>query len=87
VTADVLRRVGRIPHRRAWRRDTRAVRRAVRQGGDEIDAYLALRAVQSLPADRRLDVSADPWGDLAAGRHRALADAELRRVGVRCPRG
>lgn len=45
-------------------------------------AYLAHRAVAHLPPQRLLAITADPAGDLAAGRHDALARAELARLGL-----
>ena len=45
-------------------------------------AYLAHRAVVHLPPQRLLTLTADPAGDLAAGRHDALARAELARLGL-----
>lgn len=45
-------------------------------------AYLAHRAVATMPPTRLLALSADPAGDLAAGRHDALARAELERLGI-----
>ncbi len=54
-------------------------------GGRERDAmaaYLAHRAVATMPPPRLLAVSGDPAGDLAAGRHDALARAELTRLGI-----
>ncbi len=47
-----------------------------------MSAYLAHRAVATMPPTRLLALSADPVGDLAAGRHDALARAELGRVGI-----
>lgn len=45
-------------------------------------AWLAQRAVVHLPPDRLLAITDDPAGDLAAGRHDALARAELARLGL-----
>lgn len=56
-------------------RDPAADRRAM-------TAYLAHRAVATMPPARLLALSADPAGDLAAGRHDALARAELERLGI-----
>jgi hypothetical protein len=49
----------------------------------EANAVLAHRAVALLPFRQLMRASADPVGDLAAGRHEALAAAMLRRAGTR----
>jgi hypothetical protein len=49
----------------------------------EANAVLAHRAVALLPFRQLMRASADPIGDLAAGRHDALAAAMLRRAGTR----
>jgi hypothetical protein len=76
----------------AWRvRDVREltaavafVRAAERSGRiREANAVLAHRAVAQLPFRHLMRASADPVGDLAAGRHEALAAAMLRRAGTR----
>lgn len=46
------------------------------------EAWLAQRAVVHLPPDRLLAITDDPVGDLAVGRHDALARAELARLGM-----
>lgn len=76
-----------VPLRTAWRRETRSIEKALRRDpeGRHLREYLARRAVQTLPYDRLRVVSADPWRDLEAGRFDALADAELRRLGIRRP--
>ena len=43
----------------------------------------ARRAADVLPWDRLRVISADPWRDIANGEYRALADAELARLGLR----
>ena len=53
-----------------------------RQRQAAASAYLAHRAVVHLPPQRLLAITADPAGDLAAGRHDALARAELARLGL-----
>lgn len=69
--------------RRARVREMRAIRRAlVRGDGTAVDRYLAHRAVQRLPYERLRAITPDPWGDLEAGRYRALAEAELHRLGI-----
>lgn len=64
-----------------------AIRRELTRGhaGRAFDAYLAHRAVASMRYGDLLTVSDDPAADLAAGRHRALADAELGRLGLNRP--
>jgi hypothetical protein len=74
-----------LPPRLAFERDRRRITGALRGGGPGIDALLATRAVAHLPYGRLLDVSADPLGDLRAGRHEALAGAELARLELRRP--
>jgi hypothetical protein len=72
-----------IPARLAIARERRALARALAQGRTaELDELLAERAVVHLPYHRLRRVSADPRGDLRAGRHVALADAELEWFGV-----
>lgn len=72
-----------LPLRLAWRREQRALARALREHGDDplLDEYLARRAVDNLPYRELRDVTETPWEDLQAGRFRMLADAELRRLG------
>jgi hypothetical protein len=74
-----------VPLRRTRIREYRAVRRAMRRvSGDRVfDEFLARRAAERLSYDRLLAVSADPWDDLKAGRYGPLADAELKRLGIR----
>lgn len=75
---------GYLPGRRARRRDVVAVRTALGRAGltGALEGYLAQRAVSLLPVTTLLEVSEDPYRDLSAGRHRALASAELRRLGI-----
>jgi hypothetical protein len=72
-----------LPRRIAVERERRALLRAL---ADEprarLDELLARRAIAHLPYYLLRQVSADPAGDLAAGRHAALAEAELRRLGL-----
>lgn len=49
----------------------------------EANAVLAHRAVALLPFRQLMRASADPVGDLVAGRHDALAAAMLRKAGTR----
>jgi hypothetical protein len=50
---------------------------------EQANAVLAHRAVVLLPFRQLMRASADPIGDLEAGRHEALAGAMLRRAGLR----
>ena len=72
------------PFRISRRRDVRAVRRAAKRAADDpaFEEFLARRAAQNLPYHRLREVSSNPWRDLEEGRYRALADAELRRLGI-----
>lgn len=74
-----------VPLRLAWIRDVRAVSRTLRRSRADptFTEFLARRALQHLPYDRLLSISANPWADVAGGTHRALAVAELRRLGIR----
>jgi hypothetical protein len=76
-----------VPVRLAWRRDVRAVRAGLAASADDpaFEHHLARRAVDVLPWDGLRAVSGDPWRDIAAGDFRALADAELARLGVQRP--
>ena len=75
---------GYLPGRRARRRDVAAIRTALGRAGmtAPLEGYLAQRAVSLLPVTSLLEVSEDPYRDLSDGRHRALAAAELRRLGI-----
>lgn len=72
-----------LPLSLAWRRERRALARALREHGDDplLEEYLARRAVENLPYRDLRSVSEAPWEDLEAGRFGRLADAELRRLG------
>ncbi|HEX9411687.1 MAG TPA: hypothetical protein VF986_08350 [Actinomycetota bacterium] len=76
------------PFRISRRRDVRAVRRAAKRAAKRaaddpaFEEFLARRAAQNLPYHRLREVSSNPWRDLEEGRYRALADAELRRLGI-----
>jgi hypothetical protein len=74
-----------LPFRLSRSRETRAIRRAaIRAGGDPMfEEFLARRAVENLPYHRLRAITPTPWRDLEAGRYTALADAELRRLGLR----
>lgn len=73
-----------LPNRSRRRRDTAGLSAALRRDGltAPLEGYLAHRAVVRLAAGDLLAVSADPHADLATGRHRDLAVAELRRLGI-----
>lgn len=76
-----------LPLRWTWTREARAVRRALRRSPDDsrLREFLARRAVATFPYDRLLEVSDDPYRDLEQGRHGALAQLELERLGIRAP--
>ncbi len=75
-----------LPVRLRWRRDVAAVAAALPGAGDPaLDAYLARRALAALPWDELRSVAPDPWGAVERGDCRALADAELARLGLRRP--
>jgi hypothetical protein len=73
-----------VPNRSRRRRDTAGLSAALARDGltSSLEGYLAQRAVARLTAGDLLTVTDDPYGDLVAGRHRALAVAELNRVGI-----
>lgn len=50
-----------------------------------LDRYLARRAVAALGWDELRALTPDPWGAVDRGECRALADAELARLGLRRP--
>ncbi len=72
-------RVGRV-------RRVRAAHQAIRTGSDLSDPdtqrFLAMRAVSRLEYADLLEYTPDPLGDWAAGRHEALARAELASQGL-----
>lgn len=77
-----------LPARRALSRDLAQVRRMLSDAEPrEVDGYLAERALHRLPYERLRSATPQPWVDFAAGRHRGLADAELRRLGLPRPPG
>jgi hypothetical protein len=73
-----------VPVRLRWRRTRRAVAAALAgsSGDPGFEQYLARRAIHALPWDELCAITPDPWGAVAAGEYRALADAELRRLGL-----
>ncbi len=66
-------------------REVRTVRRSLREYAADpgFEEFLARRAAQNLPYHQLRAVSSHPWDDIREGRHRKLADAELRRLGIR----
>ena len=76
-----------LPLRVRWRRHVKAVADALpRASGDPaFEQYLARRAVDALAWDELRAVSADPWKAMEHGDYRALADAELARLGLNRP--
>lgn len=73
-----------VPRRLARRQVVREVERRLRTDPDDpvLDRYLAEQAVLTLPPAQLLDWSTGPAGEQPAGRIRALADAELSRIGL-----
>jgi hypothetical protein len=65
-----------IPLRIRWRREREAVKRALASGSPDLERLLAERARTSLPLDQVLALEAD---------RKALAHAELERLGLRGP--
>ncbi|MFA4964756.1 MAG: hypothetical protein WC709_03855 [Thermoleophilia bacterium] len=76
-----------LPVRVRWRRYVGAIAAALPglAGDPALEKYLARRAVDALPWDRLRAISGDPWTAVAAGDVRALADAELARLGLQRP--
>jgi hypothetical protein len=76
-----------LPVRVRWRRYVRAIADALpgSAGQPAFEQYLARRAADALPWDRLRQLSDDPWRAIAGGDFRALADAELARLGLRRP--
>jgi hypothetical protein len=76
-----------LPVRLRWRRDVAAVAAALpgAAGDPALDAYLARRALAALPWDEVRSIAPDPWGAVGRGDCRALADAELARLGLHRP--
>lgn len=71
-----------LPRRRERGRDVARVRRLLGADPREADGYLAQRALRTHGYDELLTVSESPWRDYEQGRHRALADLELARLGL-----
>jgi hypothetical protein len=76
-----------LPARLRWKRYTGAIAAALPGAADDpaFDEYLARRAVAALPWGELRAITPDPWGDIGRGECRALADAELERLGLRRP--
>jgi hypothetical protein len=70
-----------LPRRVAWAREAGAASR-LRMDGADLELF-AIRAVANRPLRELRRVSADPAGALRAGEHEALADLELRALGLR----
>lgn len=84
VTPSVMVLLLYAPVRLAWRRDVASISEALRRSPDDaaLDAYLARRALSSLPWGRLQAVATDPWRSLEEGEVRGLADAEIERLGL-----
>jgi hypothetical protein len=76
-----------LPVRVRWRRYVGALASALPDfAGDPVfESYLARRAADTFPWDRLRELSDDPWRAIANGDYRALADAELARLGLQRP--
>jgi len=76
-----------LPARLRWKRYVGAVAAALpgAAGDPAFEQYLARRATDVLPWDSLRAITPDPWRDIARGECRALADAELERLGLRRP--
>jgi hypothetical protein len=76
-----------LPARLRWKHYTGAIAAALPGAADDpaFDEYLARRAVAALPWGELRAITPDPWGDIGRGECRALADAELERLGLRRP--
>lgn len=76
-----------LPLRWAWRRDVQAVAWALaaRPVDGALEQFLARRAIEALSWDDLRIVTPDPWAAVDRGEYRALADAELERLGLHRP--
>jgi hypothetical protein len=76
-----------LPARLRWRRYVGAIAAALpgAAGDPAFEQYLARRATDTLPWDALRAMTPDPWRDIERGDVRALADAELERLGLRRP--
>jgi len=73
-----------LPRRVAWAREAGAAGR-LRLAGADLELF-ALRAVANRPLRQLHRVTKDPAGALRAGEYEALADLELRALGLRAGR-
>lgn len=73
-----------VPLRVKRVREARALRRALREHGEDprFEAFLAQRAIDSLGYERLREITSSPWSDIDDGRCEALAAAEVRRLGI-----
>lgn len=73
-----------LPLRIKRSREAAALRKALRAHGadPEFEAFLARRAIATLGYRRLRSVTPSPWADLEEGHCRALAAAELDRLGI-----
>jgi hypothetical protein len=73
-----------LPFRVSRVLDVRTIRRASRLSASDpaFEEFLARRAAEHLSYHRLREVSPNPWRDLEEGRYRALAKAELSRLGL-----
>lgn len=73
-----------VPLRLRHRRDVSALADRVAASRDDpaLQAYLAHRALGSMTYAELLDISDHPAEDVTQGRHSALAEAELQRLGL-----
>jgi hypothetical protein len=76
-----------LPIRLSRVREARVARRSLSLHGSDprFQEFLARRAVERLPYEDIMAVSAHPWEDMKRGRFRALAAAELHRLEVYQP--
>jgi hypothetical protein len=76
-----------LPARLRWRRYVGAIAAALPGAAHDpaFEQYLARRAADALPWDHLRAITPDPWSDIRRGECRALADAELERLGLRRP--
>jgi hypothetical protein len=70
-----------LPRRVSWTREAGAASR-LRMDGADLELF-AIRAVANRPLRDLHRVTPDPAGDLRAGEYQALADLELRALGLR----
>ncbi len=73
-----------VPFRINRWNDARVMRQALERGRDPrlLEEYLANRALTDLPFRTLARISTDPWRDVAEGRYAALAEAELKSLGM-----